>query len=132
MIFILRISYDTCNDEAFNFMTIAALAVRNAFVNGYGQIWLDEVRCTGRESRLIDCPANIPGVISNCVHTDDAGVLCRAFVCGQGDIRLQGGTSTQGRVEICNNNEWGTVCSDQWDTLDARVACRQLGLPFDG
>ena len=47
--------------------------------------------------------------------------------CTQGAIRLQGGTTTQGRVEICNANEWGTVCDDFWGTPDAQVACRQLG-----
>jgi hypothetical protein len=49
--------------------------------------------------------------------------------CTQGAIRLQGGTTTQGRVEVCNNNIWGTVCDDFWSAVDARVACRQLGLP---
>ena len=52
--------------------------------------------------------------------------------CDQGDIRLEGGTSMQGRVEICNNNTWGTVCEDQWDTTDAEVACRQLGFSVAG
>ena len=47
----------------------------------------------------------------------------------QGDIRLQDGTNTSGRVEICNNGAWGTVCDDFWSVSDARVACFQLGLP---
>ncbi len=52
--------------------------------------------------------------------------------CSNGEIRLQGGNSTRGRVEICNNNVWGTVCDDAWGTPDAQVVCRQLGLQSTG
>ena len=50
-------------------------------------------------------------------------------VCNNGDVRLVGGTvMTEGRVEICINETWGTVCDDQWDANDAGVACRSVGL----
>ena len=53
--------------------------------------------------------------------------------CTQGSIRLEGNTTTSGRVEVCHINVWGTVCGDyNWGLTDAQVACRQLGLPTTG
>ena len=47
--------------------------------------------------------------------------------CSEGDIRLAGGANiTTGRVEICVNNAWGTVCNNRFGTNEAIVICRQL------
>ena len=54
-----------------------------------------------------------------------------------GAIRLCSGTAastctdanTQGRVEVANDGEWGTVCDDYWSNGDGNVACTQMGYP---
>ena len=53
--------------------------------------------------------------------------------CDEGGIRLSEGlTALEGRVEVCRNGSWGTVCISGWNTNDARVVCRQLGLSTAG
>lgn len=59
-------------------------------------------------------------------------VISVGTVCSEGAVRLaDGNSSLDGRVEVCINNEWGTVCDNSWSIADAGVVCKQLGFSFN-
>ncbi|NXG13619.1 LOX3B oxidase, partial [Grallaria varia] len=104
---------------------------------GTGPIHLNEVQCQGTEKSLWSCPfRNITQ--EDCKHTEDAAVRCNIPYMGYENlIRLSGGRSRfEGRVEVAvgagdgHQPRWGLVCGEGWGTLEAMVACRQLGLGF--
>ena len=48
-------------------------------------------------------------------------------------MRLQDGTDvSNGRVEICQDGIWGSVCNISWDYTEAGVLCTQLGYGTEG
>lgn len=55
----------------------SALSIKyNAhFGRGHGQVWLDDVDCTGHEKSLSDCPHRGFGE-HDCDHNEDASVIC--------------------------------------------------------
>ena len=53
------------------------------FGAGSDQIWLDDVRCSGSESSIINCQHRGWGV-ENCGHHEDASVICSSKLCRLG------------------------------------------------
>ena len=110
---------------------------------------MDNVQCVSSDTQLLQCSSSpILQVSPNCDHDDDAGVACEGIFivtaiensknanknllhiapCSNGQLRLVGGSiPNEGRVEICINNVWGTICDDAWEVNDATVVCHQLG-----
>ncbi|KAF1596436.1 hypothetical protein FQV11_0002174, partial [Eudyptes moseleyi] len=88
---------------------------------GSGQIWLDDVNCTGAESDLWACPSRAWGQ-HNCQHKEDAGVLCSEFLA----LRLVNGNDCAGRLEVFYNGTWGSICSNRMSQLTAITVCKHL------
>ena len=53
----------------------------SGFGPGTGTIWLDEVKCTGKEKSILDCDHQGLGASSQCQHQEDAGVICGNITC---------------------------------------------------
>ena len=54
------------------------------------------------------------------------------IICYDGEVRLMNGShSHEGRVEVCFNEKWGTICDKlyrwKWNISQAEVVCQQLG-----
>ena len=44
---------------------------------------------------------------------------------------MNGSIAAEGRVELCLEGLWSTVCDKGWSIQDARVVCAQLGYTAD-
>ncbi|XP_042603554.1 scavenger receptor cysteine-rich type 1 protein M130-like [Cyprinus carpio] len=99
-------------DETSNTMRAAH------FGPGSGKIWMDDVRCNGSESSILDCSKREMDD-HNCKHSEDVGVVCSG-------IRLVGGSRCSGRLEVPHENTWHKVCATTFDQQDAEVVCREL------
>ncbi|CAM5080722.1 unnamed protein product [Eretmochelys imbricata] len=94
---------------------------------GSGQIWLDDVNCSGNESDLWECPSQGWGQ-HNCRHKEDAGVLCSGLM----DLRLVSGSACAGRLEVFYNGTWGSVCNSPMDAVTRALICKHLNCGDSG
>ena len=52
--------------------------------------------------------------------------------CNDGDLRLVNGSNPlEGRVEICLNRAWGTICDSGFEQAEADVVCTQLATEME-
>ena len=85
--------------------------------------------------RYVLC-AQLASVMAFLCIIDPAGTECEK----NGAIRLFNVTVHQrygidvvhGGLQMCVNYEWALVCHGKWGAVDAEVACRQLGLLYQG
>lgn len=119
------------------------------FGQGTGTVWMEDLKCTGQELTVKQCPSKALGT-STCSHTQDAGVICRGTIIlydyyyntvnilsgielyvkpmSPADIKVVNGSSPcDGRLHILYDQQWGTVCYNGWDVNDATVLCSELG-----
>ena len=93
--------------------------IGNRYGHGNGPIWLDDVRCSGTESSVADCPHN-GWNNHNCDHREHVSVSCITTVRLVGSLR-------EGTLEVYHNGTWRTACDDHFDDTAAGVVCRSLG-----
>ncbi|XP_008335611.1 deleted in malignant brain tumors 1 protein-like [Cynoglossus semilaevis] len=104
--------------------TVLELKKGGFFGEGNGEIWLDDVRCTGEEASILKC-AHKPLGEHNCGHSEDVGVICSEH------LRVVNGTNRcNGRVEVYNSGKWKRVCSSDWDKTEADVVCQEINCGY--
>ena len=88
---------------------------------------------TAREHWHCKMPQTNTSTVFSSPTEEFVNIFIYVAPCTTGQLRLAGGnTANEGRVEICMNNVWGTVCDDFWGNADATVVCRQLGYSSQG
>ena len=95
--------------------------------------------CTGDESSVEQCSRYTLSPSSTSYRSYQVvSVICQGNTtshpeCSSGDVRLVGGErESEGRVEICVEGFWGTVCDSGWSQREALVVCRQSGFGARG
>ncbi|XP_049319801.1 scavenger receptor cysteine-rich type 1 protein M130 isoform X37 [Astyanax mexicanus] len=92
---------------------------KSHFGSGSGPIWMDDVDCSGSESRLKNCRSPVWGK-HDCNETHNSGVICSG-------ARLVLGSRCSERVEVLHGESWATVCDADFNQQGAEVVCRELG-----
>ena len=115
-----------------------AIEIDNLFGRGRARNVARNVYCSIGDQFLSNC-SYTPITSGMRYESDDAaGVICQGntsapIQCEHGDVRLINGTHrAEGRVEVCANGYWATVCYRGWDTVETEIVCKQLNLSYEG
>ena len=96
---------------------------------GADPIALESIDCTGNEPNISLCPSSPIGVVNDSMCRESnraAGVRCTisADSCIDGQVRLVDGPGYyEGRLEVCSDNQWFSVCDDGFDVAAANSVC---------
>ncbi|XP_059497838.1 deleted in malignant brain tumors 1 protein-like [Stegostoma tigrinum] len=86
-------------------------------------VLLKDVKCSGNETFLWECPSARLGQQDDCSHKEDVRIICTEHKA----MRLVNGKHRcEGRVEVFYNGTWGTVCSDKMNSVNGNIICKHL------
>ncbi|PVD37783.1 hypothetical protein C0Q70_00384 [Pomacea canaliculata] len=114
-----------CKDLGYKY-GVAIYQTEVSLRQEYAAYLVKILHCTGNENTLGEC--SFSSTWSTCVtgYYSAAQALCYNYASRE--LRLTGGTtSNEGQVEVGFNGVWGTVCDNDFSSLDATAVCLTLG-----
>ncbi|XP_062591117.1 neurotrypsin-like [Saccostrea cucullata] len=86
------------------------------------------INCNGTEQSLLDCDRDYDSS-TYCYNRRPATIACPSTPWIRLVSRQTTNSETSGILQVYHNKEWGYVCESGFGEDDAKVACRELGLP---
>ncbi|XP_078332363.1 uncharacterized protein LOC144625439 isoform X3 [Crassostrea virginica] len=83
-----------------------------------------EFNCNGTEKNILECERK-----RNRRCTISARVVCATAPLIRLIATQTNSTTTSGLLQVFFKNSWGYFCTERFTDVEARVACRELGLP---